>query len=200
MIRLSVTHLDTFRYWRESEDELPALVARLTGEEPPTPQMLASRAFHSWLENASPCETHAAVYDGFRFDFAIDAELALPPIRELKAECVVQTAVGPVTLVGKVDALDGLTVRDYKLSERFDAERYTESYQWRSYLMMFGAKRFIYDVFQARYDADRVYVYDYHQLAFAAYPGMEADVQHEVEALAEVVVRHVPQLIMPEGA
>lgn len=200
MIRLSVTHLDTFRYWRESEDDLSALVARLTGQEPPTPQMLASRAFHAWLEHASPCETHSATFDGYRFDFAIDAELALPPIRELKAEHVMQTAAGPVTLVGKVDALDGLTERDYKLSERFDAERYIDSYQWRAYLMMFGATRFVYDVFVARYDEDRVYVYDYHQLVFHRYPEIEVDVQREVEALAEVVVRHVPQLIMPEAA
>jgi hypothetical protein len=189
-------------YWRESEDmDFEALLTRLRGQEPPGPNMLAGRAFHKLLENATEGgEWFAAEQDGIRFDFAIDEEISLPKVRELKAERLFQTPSGPVTLVGKVDGLQGITIHDYKLTERFDAERYADSYQWRSYLLMFGVPRFVYDVFVCRYDTGRVYVFDYHRLPVCAYPGMEADVYREVCALAEIVAKHVPQKIMTEAA
>ncbi|HEX7113656.1 MAG TPA: hypothetical protein VF193_00855 [Steroidobacter sp.] len=195
MIRLSVTMLDSYLYWRESEMELDELVARIKGEAEPTQEMLAGHAFHKLLEHASAGEFTVSAVDGFEFEFALDQEFALPEIRELKGEHVFETPVGPVTLVGKVDGLSGISVRDYKLTERFDAERYTDSYQWRSYLTMFSAEVFIYDVFQARYDGPRVVVYDYHQLRLHAYPAMAADVHREVCGLAEIVAKYVPEKI-----
>lgn len=207
MIRLSVTDLDNYLYWRGSEDqELNDLLIRLRGEEPPGPNMLASRAFHKMLERSSDGELFTANLDGFNFVFAIDEDIAVPQLRELKAEKVFETPSGPVTLVGKVDGLQGLTVNDWKLTERFEAERYADSYQWRSYLTMFNANRFVYDVFVCRYESgpatrantDRVYVYDYHRLPFCAYPGMAQDVYREVCGLAEIVAKYVPQKIMPD--
>lgn len=201
MIRLSVTDLDSYLYWLSAEDmEFDALLRRLRGEEPPTPSMLAGRAFHTLLEHAEPGELQSPTIDGFQFVFALDAELALSPIRELKAEEIFDTTVGPVTLVGKVDGLAGLTVRDYKLTERFDIERYADSYQWRAYLTMFGASRFVYDVFQGRFDGNRVTIYDYQQFPLAAYPAMRADVTRLVGGLAEIVAAHVPQKIVADAA
>lgn len=196
MIRLSVTDLDSYLYWREAEDmELDELLRRLRGEEPPGPNMLAGRAFHKLLETSDTCDLDRAVMDGVTFVFALEQEIALPTIRELKAEHRFDTPSGPVTLVGKVDALNGTTVHDYKLTERFDAERYADSYQWRSYLTMFGAVRFVYDVFQCRYDDDKVIIYEYHRMPISAYPGMAADVQREVCGLAEIVAKYVPQKV-----
>lgn len=196
MIRLSVTDLDSYLYWRGSEEmDFEALLTRLRGEEPPGANMLAGRAFHKLLETADDCELFASTVDGIRFDFGIEQEIALPQIRELKAEKLFQTPSGPVTLVGKVDGLHGTTVTDYKLTERFEAERYADSYQWRSYLTMFGAARFVYDVFVCRYDDDRVYVYDYHRFPLYAYPDMAEHVQREVCGLAEIVAKHVPSKV-----
>lgn len=196
MIRLSVTDLDSYLYWRSSEDmDFEALLMRLRGQELPGPNMLAGRAFHKMLETADESELFASTVDGIRFDFAIEQEIALPQIREPKAEKRFHTPSGAVTLVGKVDGLHGTTVTDYKLTERFDVERYADSYQWRSYLTMFGATRFVYDVFVCRYDDDRVYVFDYHRFPLYAYPGMAEDVQREVCGLAEIVLKHVPTKI-----
>ena len=196
MIRLSVTHLDGYRYWRDNEDvPLNVLLARLRGDEPPTQAMLAGRAFHSFLEHATIGDVHVATVDGFEFDFALDQEIELPAVRELKAECLMETPSGPVTLVGKVDGLHGTTVRDYKLTEQFNAEKYADSYQWRCYLSMFESQTFVYDVFQARYDGPRIVIYDYHRMSFSAYPGMRADVQREVSALAEIVATHLPEKV-----
>lgn len=204
MIRLSVTDLDSYLYFLRAEEmTFEQLLARLRGEEPPKPSMLAGRAFHSALEHASDGTVDQLRLDGYTFTFQVDAELPLPSIRELKGELRIATSSGPVTLVGKVDALEGRTVRDYKLTERFDAERYADSYQWRAYLMMFEAERFVYDVFQARYDRNDdhlVTIHDYQRLAWPRYGDLEHDVRSAVDGLAEIVARHVPQKIMAEAA
>lgn len=201
MIRLSVTDLDNYIYWRGSEDQdLNDLLIRLRGEEPPGPNMLASRAFHKMLEQSQGGELYKATAGEYDFVFAIDEDIALPQLRELKAEKVLDTPSGPVTLVGKVDGLHGLTITDWKLTERFEAERYADSYQWRSYLSMFNADRFVYDVFVCRYDGPHVYIYDYHRLPFYAYPGMADDVYREVCGLAEIVAKYVPQKIQQVAA
>lgn len=204
MIRLSVTELDSYLYWLESEDmEFDELLARLRGQQSETTQMLAGRAFHKVFEEAGTGEIGVIQSEGFEFHFEIDEELSLPPVRELKGEVVLQTPYGPVTLVGKVDSLDGLVVHDYKLTERFEAERYTDSYQWRAYLSMFGAHTFIYDVFQCRYDTrkpGRIIVCDYHRLPVHAYPAMTDDVRRTVSGLAEIVAKYVPEKITAEAA
>jgi hypothetical protein len=194
-VRLSVSHLDSYLYWRESEDMgLDELLNRIMGYEQPSPNLLAGKAFHTLLEHASTGELFATEQDGIRFDFAIDAEIALPPIRSAFGERVFQTRSGPVRLVGKVDGIDGLVPHVYKLTEKFDAERYTDSYAWRAYLLMFGAQRFVYDVFAARLDLPaRVYINDYHRLEFTAYPDMEADVHEAVSGLAEIVKQYLPE-------
>lgn len=194
MIRISVTDLESYRYWRSSEDStLEDLIARLMKRDPPTPQMEAGRAFARLFEQAEDGAYDAADMDGWRFRFDLDAHIELPPVRELKAESLFNTPSGPVTLVGKVDSLDGLTVHDQKLSERFEAERYVDSLQWRSYLVMFGAREFVYDVFLGRYDGMHVTVYDYHALHFHAYPNMKRDVERAVNELAEVIAKYLPE-------
>jgi hypothetical protein len=199
VIRLSVSDLETYRYWAAREDStIEELVAELSGVAEPSHQMLASRAFHKALEELAVTDVHVLEQDGYRFDFQIEGELFVPAIRELKAEKPWMTPSGPVTLVGKVDALHGRTVRDYKLSERFEAERYTDSYQWRAYLAMFNCRRFVYDVFQCRYDTrdpTRVVIFDLHHFPLDAYPDMLVDLDCVIDELAEIVVKHVPQKV-----
>src|SRR5690606_6643008 len=111
MIRLSVTDLDGYLYWLGNEAaELSELITRLRGQEEPTVQMRAGRAFHKVFEESKAGEIQTIAADGFTFDFAIDRDIAVPDVRELKGEIVLPTHVGPVTLVGKVDALNGATV------------------------------------------------------------------------------------------
>lgn len=193
-MRLSVTDLDSYLYWKGSEDmDLDALLRRLRREEPPTPAMLAGTAFHTLLENADTCDLSNAEQDGFKFRFDLESAIAMPQIKELKAEHLVQTTAGPVVLVGKVDGLRGSTIIDYKLTERFDAERYADSYQWRCYLMIFSAQRFTYEVFQCRHTDDAIVVTEHHPLTFYAYPGMERDVLRELAGLAELVAKYIPE-------
>lgn len=181
-MRVSVTDLESYRYYLASEDmTLDDILRRLRREEPPSPNMLAGTAFHKLLEDApvtlleSGIET--AEVDDFRFRFDLDAELALPDIREIKAAEEYDVNGLPVTLVGKVDALSGIRVDDHKLTGRFDAEKYTDSVQWRAYLMLFKAHRFTYNVFTGAPDKDGVWVIRaFDQLDLYRYGDMEKEV------------------------
>ena len=191
MLRLSVSDLESLRYFKTMEDRtLDNLLAELAHVSAPTPKMQAGKAMAQFFENASEGELESITVNGWQLDFELDAAIPLPVVREMKVEEIIQTPSGPVTLVGKVDGLDGLTVRDQKLTDSLDAEgRYVDSLQWRAYLVMFGARRFIYDVFVGRVnEADHVVtVREYHPLTFYSYPDMRADVERAVRELAEVV-------------
>ena len=203
MIRLSVTDLETFRYWKDKEDgSVEDLIKDLRGLKEPSHEMLASRAFHSLMEHVVPGSDLDRVSHvdeqgvEWTFDFELDSSIFIPAIRELKIERPWKTCVGEITLVGKVDNLIGLTVEDYKLSARFEAERYTDSLQWRAYLVLCRARRFVYRVFQAAYDSMNPYhvrIYELHSLGLDAYPEMTLDVDEALDELAAFVKDNVPE-------
>lgn len=197
MIRLSVSDLESFRYWKNRDDQDVAdLVRKLKHEEPPTVQMEAGKAFAKLMENAiADTVMVERTVMPFTFDFRPleRRELALPAIRELKAEVTYATPSGPVTLVGKVDSIHGRRIHDQKLTERWEAENYVDSLQWRAYLDMFNALAFTYDVFIGRYDGNRITIVDYHPVTFYTYPAIREDVQRAVNELAAVVAEHLPE-------
>jgi len=194
-MRVSVSDLDTYRRYKQTEDvTLEQCLAQLRRETPPSPAMVAGRALHSILEHAAYGDEAVTIKGGgFQFNFACDVDLAVPIVRELKGEIQIDTPSGPVTLVGIVDAMD-TAVHDYKLTGRFDAERLVDSYQWRCYLLMFGANRFLYRVFVGQeqsagtgFDGEQFSewtIREYHELPVYRYPGMEEDVRREVAEFA----------------
>lgn len=193
-MRISVSDLDGWLYYQASDLPTEDFLRRLRHEEPPTQAMLAGRALHKLLEKAQAGEVTLAEMDGIRFNFQADCQIPLMPVREMKGEMIVPTAVGPVTLVGVIDGMDG-PIYDHKLTERFEADRYADSYQWQAYLTMFGAKKFIYNVFEGRFDAKlgEWLIYGFQQFPVYAYPGMGKQVQQVVSDLAEFVARHIPE-------
>jgi hypothetical protein len=197
-MRLSVGDLENLRRWKEREDQdLPALLAQLRRQGPVTRNMEAGKAFAKFFEHATEGERGGDIVDGWTFEFKVDAEFALPTVRELKMEETFTTPYGPVTLVGVVDGLDGMTVHDQKLTAYFDAQKYTDSLQWRAYLAMTGAQRFVYDIFVGKYEdrSNYVTVYEYHQVPFYTYPSIRADVERAVTELAEIVATHMPEAV-----
>lgn len=195
-MRLSVSDLQCYQRYRDTEEvTLKECLADLRRERPLTPILLAGRNLHKALEFAqydwpAAGRTHIRFKD-YLFFFQTEVELSVPEVRELKGETVIETSHGPVTLVGVVDSID-TAVGDYKLSARFDAERLATSYQWRCYLQMFGAHKFIYKVFIGEEIKPNEWaIRDYHELTMFAYPGMEHDVQREVEECAGFMRDHV---------
>lgn len=197
MVRISVSDLEAIRYYKESEDaDFDGLLRRLARAEPPSRKMQAGHALAEFFEHAPEGDLDVGRADGWEFTFNLAAAINVPPVREFKVEIPFLTPSGPVTLVGRCDGLDGVTVRDQKLTEKLDAENYTPSLQWRAYLVMFGAQRFIYDIFVGRISEteSRATISEYHPLAFWRYPGIETDVQIAVNEAADIYTRFATQI------
>lgn len=194
-MRVSVTDLDQFQYFKNSDMELEELLSRLRKQEEKSPEMLRGIAFHEVLEKLDACDIDIIEHNGFRFRFETDAELSLPRIRELKAEKEYEIGGVNVVLVGKVDALQALTVHDHKMTKQIDAENYTDSLQWRCYLDMFGARKFIYNVFQGYEEANTgdIVVKDFQQFTFYDYPSMKADISTALNGFVDFAKTHLPE-------
>lgn len=196
MLRVSVSDVDAYRYWCASEDaDLPGLLARLRREEPPTELMAAGSALHRALELAADGDYSVLEADGYRFTLDLDCELPLPAIRELKATKDYIIDGVAVTLVGKVDALQGLTVVDHKTTSRFDAEKFMDSFQWRAYLDIFEADHFRWNVFEmAELPEPRCYrVFGFHPLDQFRYPALRSDVVRELRRFVGFARAHLPE-------
>ena len=192
---LHVSDIEAFRYYKDSDDDtLEDILRRLRHEEPPSDRMLAGAAFAKLMERGGPFPgIETADVDGWHFVFALDATIEEPDGHEVEGELVVETPDGPITLVGHADSITAQSVRDDKLTERFDAERYVDSLQWKAYLPMFSRKRFDYTVWECSYRERTVTIKELHRLTFYAYPDMRKDVARAVTELAGIVVAHMPE-------
>jgi hypothetical protein len=196
-LSLSVTDLDSFRRYREMEEmTLAELLRQLRREDPPNEAMLAGTALHSILETSAGDDLVSVQRNGFSFRFNVDAEISLAPIRELSGRQDYVIDGETVTLRGRVDEMDGITITDHKLTKNFDAQRYADRYQWRCYLSIFGASRFVYNLFigekAGESDAGIEWdVYDFHTLTFYRYPELESDVIRELGRYVEFANHHL---------
>lgn len=194
MYRVSVTLLDSFRLWRdlpEDQDWFPVeeLEGRIRGEPfEPTVEMQIGTALHDIVER----ESHAAGADGGCFDsggFAFDAYSVQPildafrgGLHEVKATTEIQTARGPVTLVGRADYLRGLEALELKtkIGRALDPEHYAGSVQWKAYILIFSLRRVVYHLAQLSDRGGVLEVFQYDTLPLYPYPTIRADVEHLV--------------------
>lgn len=192
-LRVSASDLDAFRRFKASEDiPLADFLAQLRRELPATPAMLAGTALHKALEMSEPGEFEAMKANGHRFVFADDVEISLPEIREMKVTAERWIGDVLVTLVGMVDAVHGRSVTDHKFTQRFDPERFLNSYQWRVYLDLFDADRFDWIVYEAKEIGPCEFmVTDVHRLTAHRYPGMSEDLNRELAAYVDFAKVHL---------
>lgn len=196
-LRISASDVDSYRWFRDDDEaELADFLADIRRQSEPTLPMLAGRAFHTALENATQGEFIRLGSDGFTFDFEIDGQIELPDVREHKVTREFIIGDCTVTLVGKVDAIHGLRIDDHKLTTRFDAERFFNSYQWRIYLLLFAADEFRWNIFEARDPKEKHYtIHALHPLRMHRYPNMREDVIRELERYVEFARTHLPERI-----
>lgn len=207
LLRTSATELEAFRLYRQmkwlSHDEF---VRRLLGERDDKLIMQAGTAWHTFLEHAVEWDGDEVVQDDFVFILEFDGVLPLPTIREIKTERKYEIDGLNVTLVAKADAVNGLVVEDHKLTEEFSAEWYIDSLQWRVYLSIFGADKFIYNCFEGkevklkgrhkRKDGKHVWeVTGLHRLTVNRYEGMEREVRSWLGDLVKFIREYVPERI-----
>lgn len=173
-MQVSVSNLDLFRYWQAEEDlDTNWLLRRLRGEEPQSELMAAGECFHKALETLPDAEHEFTSIEsgGREFIFVCDCEMTPPKLKELR----INGAYGELNVRGRVDGLDGTTVTDYKTTGQFDPERLLEGYQWRLYLDMLGADKFIWKVFVLSEDNGYYKVTQAHELSQYRYPGLHED-------------------------
>jgi hypothetical protein len=205
-LRVSATDIDALRFYlsppvEEMQIDLDELLRRLRKQEPPTPAMLAGTAFHKALETAEPGMFDGFAIDGYMFSFETDAELDLPAIREMKLTREYTIDGCEVTLVGKVDGIHGKRVDDHKLTEKYDAEKYLESHQWRVYLEVFHADEFRWNIFEAKESAPRHYlIRAVHQLTANRYPGIGEAVERELHRFVAFARDHLPERVIPAAS
>lgn len=194
-LRVSATDLDAYRRFRDDDEaDLAALIQQLRRLMPSTDAMQAGTALHSALERAGEGDHKGFQFDGYTFSFETDAELDLPPIREMKQTKEYLAGGVLVTMVGKVDALHGRRIDDHKFTAKFDADRYLDSYQWRVYLDIFGADEFRWNIFEARESAPKNYlIRAVHKLTMHRYPNMEADVYRELAGFVDFARTYLPE-------
>lgn len=191
--RVSVSNLELFRIWKESEDlDLEWLLSRLRQPEQ-TEQMKAGEAFHSALENASVGDTDTLTHGDYRFDFNCDFELAIPKFKELPVE----KQYGDLLVRGRVDVLIGKMVTDYKTTEQFDADRLWSGCQWRYYLDMLDCSQFCWHVFVLKqfgpaycYEINRV-----HTLFQFRYPTLHEDCMRLATEYSEFAKVNIEPLV-----
>ena len=115
------SRLDEFRRYLSGEtftgeEYTPEMfVARLTSFEP-TPKMLAGTAVHSVLERAEVGKLDTCQRFGWKVVFDLDAILDLPAMREVE----LSRARRGIMLYGRVDAITGSEIRDYKTTQAAD--------------------------------------------------------------------------------
>lgn len=178
--RISVTWLDSYQYFLDSDMTEDELYERFYGAFTQNPAMAAGTALHKLLENGlNPIGNG---YDGFSYaadNYDLSGELVLGESYERESKHVVQLIDG-VDLVGMIDVETPYTVYDHKLTGSYNPERYFNAWQWRAYLTMRNKDHFVYQVFECkpvREYGQTVEIKDYHTLDMYAYGGMQDEVK-----------------------
>ena len=192
--RISVTHLDSYQYYLDTDMSEQELYERLYGAYQPNLAMQAGTALHKLLEDCSDTLDSKCGDFEFVFDSGIDGEIITGEPCEREVKHVWQGVQG-VDLVGIIDVDAPFMVIDHKLTSRYDPERYFNSWQWRAYLTMLGKDKFRYQVFECSdiKPGEPITIKDYHTLDMHSYEGMQNEVVGLVGELSELINKWLVQ-------
>lgn len=186
--RFSVTALDGYRYYKTGYLPIEDYVRRLKRIEKTSPRAELGINFHQFLEHGN-FERMEQYFDLSR----VNVNLQKPDATELMIERIYTTPEGRrIRIRGKVDAIAGTAIIDYKTTKRAYLESYSEAYQWRTYLSIYPSDRFRYEVFilsekpslftfpqgagANRRAVYRHIVYEHERLTLRPYRALESDV------------------------
>ncbi len=209
-LRVSVTTLEGFRLYLE-EDWKPEeeLLAELRGQFQATPKMLLGKSGHCAMEGQNPKhDDSVGDHRCLGFKWTRDAiegcrrAFRSGGVAEVKAERVFRIGGEDVTLVGKADRLIGTEVVEHKFTlSPFDPDRYSRSYQWRGYSLLFQPSAVLYTVFcvdEGRGESAALELKDVHPIDFYPYSQCEADVRDLLGRFVEYVdLRGLREYLQP---
>lgn len=195
-ITLHVTDLDSFLWYNTIESmSADELVGRLKRTSPPNESMLAGTAWHDVLENP-PDEITEIERNGFKFIIECDAEITIPQIREIRANKHYLIDGIDVVLTGGCDGVTGNKISDHKLTFNPKPENYLDSYQWRSYLDIYNAGVFQYNIYHGVKKPDAIYIKNVSSMQFYRYPKMIEYVENGIRELVGFIETHAPEMIL----
>ena len=201
------TDLDQLLWWRRIESKtVEEVVASLRRKDQTNMAMALGIAWHDVMENPPADEFAAVIRNGFRFVIDCDITIPLAQLVESKLTGSYTVQGERVRMYGRADAINGLTVRDYKLSTKApNPENYEASYQWRAYLDMANAMRFEYYCFQGKIEGKQrtppapgddlidVTITGCTPFAFYSYPNMRSDLLGGISDFMDFAREHVPE-------
>ncbi|MBS9780335.1 MAG: hypothetical protein KGV51_06885 [Moraxellaceae bacterium] len=181
--RISVTWLDSYQYFLDSEMTEQELYDRFYGAYNPTPAMSAGTALHKLLENGANIEQQQG---GFNFQLVneLDGTLVIGESWERERKHLVK--FNDVDLVGKIDVETPFAIYDHKLTSNYDPEKFMNAWQWRTYLTMRNKNKFVYQIFECfpvKEFMQNVVIKGYHSLEMIAYKEMVNEVKDIVNDL-----------------
>ena len=200
-MRVGVTDVDQLWWYRKIESmKLSELIAKLTTRTPGNRAMEIGIAWHNVLEKASHGVIDSTECNGIKFVIKNDLSMSLQPIREIFGSEVFVIDGIKVTLTGKIDAMNGTIIHDHKVSTKaFNPESYFDSFQWRAYLMLFGATQFVYESWHIRDKKDHIEVLNHGCWNLHTYEGMKDDFMAALTDYVRFCKAQVPQLITNIG-
>ena len=192
-LRLSVTSLDRYKYLCDKDADVETICRDMFGYVKETESMALGTAFHALMETRSlhdqGMDIHEAGRDGFlfKFDSFKPVRLRRPSAVEVKVRRRFRFwDVGEVDLIGRIDAVVGSELVDYKTTTgNFRVERLMESMQWRSYLAIDEtAETFCYEMFRFNLKNRAACLMEHRSLRLPRYAGVLDDVRDSVYRLA----------------
>lgn len=151
-LRIATTTLTSFDYFLKSEMTTEDYIQNLFAGFVPTPAMEVGTAYHRLIEKGVEEENKIFVNSG-RF-LTVKPEIMKPALQyrdqhpNMVHEVKATKQYGNVTVVAKVDGLEGYEIEEHKTTGYFRPEAYINSYQPKFYLDVFEADACHFNVFE----------------------------------------------------
>lgn len=198
-MRISNTTLESFRLWRDPEQEwMPEseLIATIRGEFKPNHRINLGSAFGRVLEDPD----RYLVPGGFQIRvngevFSFGRDVMEEPLSLIDRAGVFEAKAvqpyGPCDVVSKADHIHGAQLKEFKaILSTFDFDKYAAGYQWRFLADAFRPAVVTYHVF-ALYEAPNgtIELRDIHTFNLFPYADLRQDCAALVRDFADYVTR-----------
>lgn len=211
MLRLRVSDLDAYRDMFMEDDDgqtrvtQESLIESMAGVQRESPRMAVGKALHEGLERAVTGKYEIFTHGNWTFDFVrakCECPVLLLPHKEVPVEKIYQTELGPVLLVGRIDArgkaygVDSAVDYKVRMGRPDDLADIAETYQWRAYLDMSGALSFYHYFFEGELTGQGyVFIHRVHRFQQWTYPEIEEDVRRLVGEVARFKADHLTEIV-----
>jgi hypothetical protein len=218
MKQIRVTQLESFRRFQvetsENYDTEAQLIESLSGKFEGNDKTNIGSAFHYCIENYNYEITPEPIIKLFgvtlnqnQINQAINHAAKLGTFTpEIRLPKTFKTKYGDLSVTGQTDVLQGLILRDTKVTFKPRTfEYYFNSAQWKIYLSIFGLDKFYYDVFEVQgydeimgRDISNCTIKQYEPIECLRYEQMEKDIETLIYNFCEWVEYRCLWHLIPE--